>query len=215
MAQLNRKHGRLLTRTPMVDAVVEPPEDASTLERILSAIPEGRANALAYARQLAFKDDRYKELIRDFDTDRKQDLGHLCRKHEIAPQDFLADLNREAYPVIDEAMKFAHGISRSIVAAGLPQVVHRGMKEGAKRDGVTDRHFVMQNEGFHVAPKGTVISLTQNQLNQQAAGLEDFSDEVKDMASILGESEPLQLEEGETDYVEAELVDNNVEEQLA
>lgn len=213
MAQINKKHGRIKSITSMAEVVPELSDEISTLELVLSGIPEGRVTAISYARQLAFTDDRYKELVRALDVDKKQDLGHLCRAHEIAPQDFLADINRAAYPVIDEALRFAHGISRGIVAAGLPKVVHRSMIEGKKADGVADRHFTLQNEGFHVAPKGTVISMTQ--VNQIAAGLDDFSDEVKDMASILGEDVPLELEAGEVDYVEAELVENSVEEQLA
>lgn len=212
MAQLAKNRG--IRRRSVMTPELSPPlsDEASTLERIISGIPDGRNTVLSYARQLAFKDDRYRDFIRDFDKDKRQDIGHLCREHNIAPQDFLADVNREAYPIIEEASKVAHGIARDIVTKRLPKVVDRGMIEAAKADGISDRHFTLQKEGFHVAPKGTVISLTQNQLNQQAAGLDDFSDEVKDMASILGESEPLQLEEGERDYINAEIeVEEKVE----
>ncbi len=183
------------------------PDEASMLERILADIPDGRITAIGYMRQLSFKDDRYRDLIREFDKDKKQDIGHLCRQFEIPPQDALADINREAYPILDEASKMAHGIARGIINKRLPKIVERGAIEAAKSDGVADRHFTLQKEGFHVAPKGTVISMTQ--VNAQAAGLNDFSDDVKEMASILGSSEPLELESGEeTDFIEAELAED-------
>lgn len=193
-----------------------PNPDSTTLERILAGIPEGRNTAIAYARQLALKDDRYKEFVRALDGDRKQDLGLLCNQHEIAPQDFLADINREAFPVIEEAMKFARGIAQGIVAERLPKVVHRGMIEGAKADGVTDRHFTLQKEGFHVTPKGTNINVNQQQINQQAAGLPVFEDQTNELAQILKDDEPLQLEAGE-DFIDADTeVENDLrEEQLA
>ena len=169
--------------------------------------------AIAYARQLALTDERYKELMRAFDEDKQCDLGDLCTKHEIAPQDFLADVNRTAYPVIEEAMKFARHIAQGIVAERLPKVVHRGMIEGAKADGVTDRHFTLQKEGFHATPKGMNINVSQQQINQQAAGLPIFEDQTKELADILKDNEPLQLESAD-DFIEAELVEDLREEQL-
>lgn len=194
---------------------MEQADDCSSLELILGGIPEGRRRAIIYVRQLAFEDERYEKFIADFDANKRQDLGHLCRKHAIAPQDFLADINRAAYPAIDEAMHFARGIAQGIVAERLPKVVHRGMIEGAKADGVADRHFTLQKEGFHVAPKGTTINLTQNQLNQQAAGLTPFEDDVREMAEILKDEEgPLELTEGDGEYIDVETeLANDLEEE--
>lgn len=201
MAQNPNKRRGISPITPIEEA-----DDCSSLELILKGVPEGRRRVIIYVRQLAFEDDRYKALIRDFDEDKKQDLGDLCRKHNIAPQDLMADVNRAAYPILEEAMAFARGIAQGIVAERLPKVVNRGMIEASKSDGIADRHFTLQKEGFHVAPKGTTINLTQNQLNQQAAGLPNFSDDVKDMAALLGEDEPLALEAGdETDYIDSEI----------
>jgi len=112
-----------------------------------------------------------------------EDLGHLCEQAGIAQRDFLAEINRELFPVVDEAKKFAHTLSTGVVAQRLPKVVERGMIEAAKSDGIADRHFIMQKEGFHVAPKGTAINIQQ--VNQQASGLPVFEDEVKDMAEIF------------------------------
>jgi len=183
------------------------PDDASNLERILSAIPDGKATALSYARQIALRDDRYKNLMRDYDSDRKQDIGDLCMRYEISPAGFLGAVNEEAYPVVEEATKTAHMLSREIINARLPNVVKRGMIEGAKADGIADRHFTLQKEGFHVAPKGTIISMTQ--MNQQAAGLQSFEDSTKELNDILTvdgaiEEDDHLLTEGETEYIDVE-----------
>lgn len=178
-------------------------ESASTLERMLSAIPEGRATALSYARELAVTDDRYKEFIRDYDSNKRGDLGELCRKHEIAPEQFLSDVVKAAYPITDEAINLSKIISRQTVAKMLPKVVERGLKEGAKAAGVVDRHQTLMAEGFHLAPKGQTINV--NQFNQTAVVGNSFEEETKELALILkGDSEERLLEgmSEESDFIE-------------
>src|SRR5258705_11914411 len=87
-------------------------DDASPLERMLSAIPEGRITAVSYARELALDDPIYKDFIRDYDANPRSDLGILCRKHSIAPEQFLADIVKSAYPITDEAINLSKVISR-------------------------------------------------------------------------------------------------------
>lgn len=190
-------------------------QECSYLEELLSSIPGGRATAISYIRELALTSDSYKNLIREYDKNKRVDLGKLCEQFSIAPADLLADVNRAAYPVIEEASLLARGIAQGIVSKRLPKVVERGLLEGAKPDGIADRHFTLQKEGFHVAPKGTVISM--NQINQQAAGLPSFEDETKSLADILTVDgavvEDNLLETGETDYIEE--FEEDLEEQLA
>lgn len=176
----------------------------SNLEYMLANIPDGRKIAISYVRQIALDDDDFKAIARDLDADKKADLGDLCTKHKIAPVDFLARIVKESFPIADEALKLSHIISTKVVAQRLPKVVERGMIEAAKSDGVTDRHFVLQKEGFHVAPKGTVINM--NQINQQAAGLPVFEDEARSLSDMLA-GDDHQLTEGEQDYIEAEEVE--------
>lgn len=180
-------------------------EDASNLERIIAELPDGKAIILSYVRQIALTEDVYKDFIRDYDTDKKIDIGDLCNRHSIPHADFIARIVKEAYPITDELMNLSKIMSTKIVAARLPNVVKRGMIEGAKTFGVADRHFTLQNEGFHVAPKGTNINLTQ--VNQQAAGLPSFEDETRSLSNILADAdaEILELTEGETEYVETEV----------
>jgi hypothetical protein len=133
----------------------------------------------------------------------RADLGDLCDRAGIEHRDFLAEVTRELFPVMEEAKKFAHALSAGVVAKRLPKVVERGMIEAAKADGIADRHFIMQKEGFHIVPKGTNIQLQQ--VNQQAAGLPIFEDEVKDMAAALADEEvasDLLLGPGERDYID-------------
>lgn len=157
------------------------PESASNLERILAAIPEGRSIVLSYLRQMSLTNDTYKKLIQSYD-DKKQDLGALCNELQIPHATLLADVMKEAYPIVEEAMNLSKMISTGIVAARLPKVVERGLIEGAKREGITDRHFTLQNEGFHTAPKGMSINVNQNTIN---AGLPNFEDETRSLADIL------------------------------
>jgi hypothetical protein len=158
------------------------PESATNLERILAAIPEGRSIVLSYLRQMALTDETYKKLIQAYDADKKLDLGALCNELKIPHATLLADVMKEAYPIIEEALNLSKMISTGIVAARLPKVVERSLIEGAKREGITDRHFTLQNEGFHTAPKGMSINVNQNQIN---AGLPNFEDETKSLADIL------------------------------
>jgi hypothetical protein len=179
-------------------------EDATNLNRIIDSIDDGRAIVLSYARELGLTDNRYRDFIRDYDADKKIDLGVLCERHKIPPAEFLADVNKIAFSVTDEAMLLSKAISTKIVAAHLPKVVKRGMLEGAKADGIADRHFTLQQQGFHVAPKGVNISM--NQVNQQQAGLPSFEDDTKDLANILADVdgevvEDRLLTEGTTEYV--------------
>jgi hypothetical protein len=176
----------------------------SNLEYMLANIPDGRKIAISYVRQIALDDEDFKAIARDLDADRKADLGDLCTKYKIAHADFLARIVKESFPIADEALKLSHIISTKVVAQRLPKVVERGMIEAAKSDGVTDRHFVLQKEGFHIAPKGTVINM--NQVNQQAAGLPIFEDEARSLSDMLA-GEDHQLTEGEPDYIEAEEVE--------
>lgn len=189
------------------------PNKSTNLERILAQIPTGRAIVISYARQIAIEDERYRHLIRDYDDHKRSDLGDLCTTHGIDHAEFLATIMKTAYPLIDEAMKLSHLISTGIVAARLPKVVERGMIEAGKADGVADRHFTLQKEGFHVAPKGMNISL--NQINANAAGLPSFEDETRALSDILSVDGALiedgLLTEGETEYVE---VEEELEEQL-
>jgi len=182
----------------------EVPEDITNLERIIRDIPDGRATVISYVRQLAITNDSYKEFIRDYDSNKRQDLGAICNTHNIPHNQFLADVMKEAYPVVDEALNLSKIISTKIVAKRLPKVVERGLLEGAKADGIADRHFILQREGFHVAPKGTNITL--NQVNQQAAGLPSFEESTQEMASILADADGEVLEshlltEGDADYI--------------
>lgn len=161
---------------------------------------------MSYARTISFTNDKYKEFIKEYDEDKSIDLGTLCEKHSIAPADFLADINREMYPIADEAMKFAKTLATGIIAQRLPKVVERGMIEGAKADGVVDRHFTLQKEGFHIAPKGTQINIQQQ--NVAAAGLQSFEDQTRELNDIFSSEveEDHLLEAGqEPDYIEAEL----------
>ncbi len=189
---------------------MKPPKpECSNLERILSSIPDGKLIALSYARTLSFKDDRYHELIATYDGNRSIDLGTLCEQCKIPPQDFLADINRAMYPLIDEAMNFAKGLATDIIAQRLPKVVQRGMIEGAKADGIADRHFTLQKEGFHTAPKGMMINV--NQQNNTAAGIQSFEDQTKELNDILNADEDHLLESGDA-FVEAELTEDLREE---
>lgn len=182
----------------------------STLERMLAAIPDGRTIALSFARQIALNDEKFQELIREYDEHPKSDLGDLCEKHTIAPADFMAAVTRAAYPFMEESMKFAHAVSTSIVAQRLSKVVERGMIEGAKADGVHDRHFILQREGFHIAPKGTNINI-QN-VNAQAAGISTFEDETHSLSDILAVEEDHLLTEGslEQDFLEVETEEEEI-----
>lgn len=180
-------------------------DEASTLERMLSAIPEGRATALSYARELAIDNSKYKEFIRAYDSNKGADLGELCRKHEIPPEQFLADVVKAAYPITDEAINLSKIISRQTVARMLPKVVERGLKEGAKSAGIVDRHQTLMAEGFHLAPKGQTINV--NQFNQTAVVGNSFEEETKELALILkGDSEERLLEglPEEADFIEVE-----------
>lgn len=176
------------------------------LEALLSSIPEGRVTVISYLRELAIESEPYKNLIREYDKDPKADLGELCEQFHIQPADLLADVNRAAYPVLEEANKLARGIAQGVVNQRLAKVVERGMLEASKKDGVADRHFTLQREGFHIAPKG--VSISMNQVNATAAGIPSFEDETKELSDILtvdGEViNDLQLSEGESDYVECE-----------
>lgn len=163
-----------------MSAKLKPKRDSS-LELILNAIPDGRAIALSFARQIAIRDERFRELLRDYDDNLLQDLGDLCETYKIQPAEFMAEVNKEAFPFTEEAVKLAHTVSTAIVAKRLPKVVERGMIEGAKRDGTVDRHYILQKEGFHVAPKGTTINL--NQVN--AGGVPSFEEETRELSSIL------------------------------
>jgi hypothetical protein len=182
----------------------------SNLEYMLANIPDGRKIAISYVRQIALDDDEWKALARDIDADKRADLGDLCTKHKIAHADFLARIVKESFPIADEALKLSHIISTKVVAQRLPKVVERGMIEAAKSDGVTDRHFILEKEGFHAARKGMNINL--NQVNQQAAGLPIFEDEARSLSDMLA-GDDHQLTEGESDYIEAEEVE--LEEQVA
>ncbi len=191
------------------------PDDATNLERILAELPDGRAIALSYVRQISLLDEtatEYVALIRDYDAGISKDLGTLCNLHKIPHAKFLARIVEEAFPIADEALNLSKVLSTKIVAARLPKVVERGMIEGAKADGVTDRHFTLQKEGFHVAPKGMSINL--NQINAQAAGLPSFEDHTRSIADVLADDAHL-LEEGETDFIEAELESEDTKEIIA
>lgn len=198
----------------MADTELKPVKDeASTLERMLSAIPEGRATAISYARELAIEDEKYEAFIRDYDNNKRGDLGQLCRTHSIPPEQFLADVVKAAYPITDEAINLSKVISRHHVARMLPKVVERGLKEGAKAEGVVDRHQTLMAEGFHLAPKGGMV-INMNQVNQQAAGLSAFEEETRELTSILsGAADEDHLLEGvaETDYIEVEEVEEEKE----
>lgn len=185
------------------------PDTATNLERAISELPDGRAIVLSYCRQIALTEDLYKTLIRDYDSDKTQDIGDLCNKHGIPHADFLARIVKEAYPIVDEMLNMSRVISTKIIAAKLPHVVNAGMDEGAKSDGVTDRHFTLQKEGFHVAPKG--MSINVNQVNQQAAGLPNFEDETRGLADILSQPDERLLTEGDADYIDAEFEESKEE----
>ena len=185
------------------------PKRTSTLELILAAIPDGRVIALSFAYQIALRDERFQALLRDYDADTTKDLGDLCEQHNVPPAEFLAEINKEAFPFIEESMKLAHTVSTQIVAKRLPKVVERGLIEGAKKEGIQDRHFILQKEGFHVAPKGATISI--NNVNAQAGGLPSFEDETKELSDILQIEDDHLLTEGETDFIEAEEEEEIVE----
>src|SRR6266404_9901169 len=102
-------------------------KETSSLELVLAAVAGRRAAALTFARQLALTDDRYKDLIRDYDDDRKSDLGALCTKHGIGHAEFIGDVNKEAFPLVEESMKMSVIESQAVVAARLKKVVARGM----------------------------------------------------------------------------------------
>jgi hypothetical protein len=191
--------------------------DATNLERILAQIPQGKAICISYARQIGLTDERFLHLIRDYDADRKSDIGTLCTTHGIPHAEFLSTIVKESYAITEEALNFSHAISTGIVAARLPKVVERGMIEGAKADGIADRHFTLQKEGFHVAPKGVNISMTQ--MNANAAGLPNFEDETRALSDILSTTDGTLVEDhllgaGDQDYVDAEL-ETEDEEELA
>lgn len=187
-----------------------PPTHTSSLEMMLAAIPDGRIIALSFARQIALNDDKFKELIREYDQRPSSDLGDLCEKHAIPPADFMASVTRAAFPFIEESMKFAHAVSTSIVAKRLPKVVERGMIEGGKAEGTVDRHFILQKEGFHIAPKGTNINI-QN-VNAQAAGIPTFEEETHSLSDILRVEEDHLLAEGtlEQDFLEVETEEEEI-----
>lgn len=158
----------------------------SSLEEILSAVPRGRSTAVSYAYLIAQRAEvgsPWKQLAEAMMNDTRADIGHLCDRVGIQQADFLAEITRELFPVADEAKKFAHALSSIVVAQRLPKVVERGMIEAAKPDGIADRHFVLQKEGYHIAPKGTVINMQQ--LNQTSAGSHVFEDEVASMDKIF------------------------------
>lgn len=177
---------------------------------MLDAIPDGRTIALSFARQIALNDEKFQELMRAFDTNPTQDLGNLCEQHQISPADFMAAVTRAAFPFIEESMKFAHAVSTSIVAKRLSKVVERGMIEGAKADGVVDRHFTLQKHGFHVAPKGTNINI-QN-VNAQAAGIPTLEEETRSLNDILAVEDDHLLTEGalEQDFLEVETEEEEI-----
>lgn len=183
--------------------------EATNLERLIAQIPQGRSICISYVRVISLEDERFLNFIRDYDSNKRQDLGKLCDTHGIKHADFLAQIIKEAFPVVDEAMKLSHLISTGVVAKRLPRVVERGMIEAAKSDGVADRHFILQKQGFHVAPKG--VSINMNQVNAGNGGLPNFEDETRALSDILSESvdgqliEDVQLTEGDDDdYVEIE-----------
>ncbi len=184
------------------------PGDATNLERAISELPDGRAICISYVRQIAALDaeasPEYVGFIRDYDEDKSLDLGELCNRHKIPHAKFLARIVEEAYPIADELLNLSKVISTKVVAARLPKVVERGMIEGAKADGVADRHFTLQKEGFHVAPKGMSISL--NQINQTAAGLPSFEDHTRSISDVLADDDHL-LEPAETDFIDGEVED--------
>lgn len=158
------------------------PKRDSHLELVLGAIPDGRSIALSFARQIALRDERFEHILRDYDADNTLDLGDLCEAHKVAPAEFMAEVNKEAFPFVSEALNLAHTISTSIVAKKLPRVVERGMIEGAKKDGIADRHQILMKEGFHVAPKGPTINM--NQVNM-GGNVPSFEDETRELSSIL------------------------------
>lgn len=191
--------------------------DCSNLERILAEIPDGRKLAVSYMRQLALTTPRYEPLVADFDSNPQLDLGLLCDRHKLPPADFLADINRVMYEITDEAMKFAKGVAQTIIAKRLPKVVERGLIEGAKADGIADRHFTLQKEGFHTAPKGTQINLNQQNL-QLGGGASSFEDHTRELNEILGDAVPedhLLDAANEKDFIEAEVAADMKEEQVA
>jgi hypothetical protein len=181
--------------------------EASSLELILDSIDNGRIMAIDYVRQLALTDDRYRDLIHDYDADPTLDLGDLCLKHKILPVEFWTDINKEMFPVADEALKFGSAMATHEIAKRMGAIGRRAAIEGTKAEGVFDRHQLLMKTGQHLAPKAASINI--NQVNQQAAGLPSFEDETKELASILsGEvTEDHLLTEGETEYVECETVE--------
>lgn len=207
------KRGRPRTRPIAVEDIEPvrlPTRRGSTLELMLAEIPDGREIALSFARQVALNDDKFRELMRAYDLDHTLDLGELCELYSIAPADFMANITRAAYPFMEESMKFAHAVSTQIVAKRLSKVVERGMIEGAKADGTIDRHFILQKEGFHIAPKGTNIHI-QN-VNAQAAGIPSLEEETHSLNDILATEEDHLLSEGtlDQDFLEAELEEEKI-----
>lgn len=180
--------------------------EATNLERLIAQIPQGRSICISYVRMISLEDERFLNFIRDYDSNKRQDLGKLCDIHKIGHAEFLARIVKESFPVVDEALKLSHLISTGIVAARLPRVVQRGLVEGAKSDGVADRHFILQKEGFHVAPKG--VSINMNQVNAGNGGLPNFEDETRALSDILSVDgalvENALLTDGDEDYIEVE-----------
>lgn len=198
------------------DALQSPVSLPSSLEEILNAVPRGRTTAISYAHIIALnmpEDSPWRNLVGMLRDNPGGDIGHLCDAVGLPQRDFLAEINRELFPVVDEAKKFAHTLSHAVVAQRLPKVVERGMIEAGKPDGIADRHFILQKEGYHIAPKGTAINIQQ--VNQQASGLPVFEDEVKEIADILDEDiapADHQLGPGTGDYIN---VEDEVEEDVA
>lgn len=177
----------------------------STLEVILSSMPSGRRLALSYARQIALtgEDERWKKLMALHDSNTRTDLADLCDEVGLPYADFFAEINREMYPFTEQASKFARATSVAIVGRHLPRVVERGMLEAAKPEGIADRHYHLQNEGFHVAPKG--INLQMNQVQgMQMQGLPSFEDAAKKVDGALQQP---QLTEGDEEYIDLDMIE--------
>lgn len=193
MRSRNEKRDRLEAAKPR-------PKRSSSLELILGAVPSGREIALSFARQIAIRDERFTSLLRDYDANPLLDLGDLCETHKILPADFMAEVNKEVFPYMDEAVKLAQAASMKVVAKRLTKVVERGYIEGAKSGGVTDRHEILMKEGFHVAPKGNTINL--NQINA-GGGVPSFEEETRELSSILQTEDDYLLGPAEEEFIEA------------
>lgn len=193
-------HSRNEKRTQL-EATKPKPKRTSILEQTLAAVPDGRNIALSFAREVAVRDERFQAVLREYDTDPLKDLGDICESQKIPPAEFLGEITKEAYPYVEEAVKLAHVSSSRIVARRLAKVVERGYIEGAKKDGVDDRHQILMKEGFHIAPKGNVINM--NQVNA-GGGLRSFEEETRELSSLL-QSEAHQLGPAEDeDFIEVE-----------